>query len=74
MPSLPNLSGREVIRIFEKQGYMRMRQRGSHVVMRKGSIVCVIPDHREIKTGTLSGIIRQAGISPVVFWEWIKKY
>ncbi len=31
--------------------------------MRRGSSVCVVPDHRELKTGTLSGILKQAGLS-----------
>jgi hypothetical protein len=31
--------------------------------MRRGSSGCVIPNHREIKTGTLSGALRQAGVS-----------
>ncbi|MCW5556831.1 MAG: type II toxin-antitoxin system HicA family toxin [Verrucomicrobiae bacterium] len=31
--------------------------------MRRGSAGCVVPNHREIKTGTLAGVLRQAGIS-----------
>jgi len=31
--------------------------------MRRGIIGCVIPMHREIKIGTLTGILRQAGVS-----------
>ena len=37
------------------------RQRGSHVVMRRGPSVSVVPDHRELKTGTLFGVLKQAG-------------
>jgi predicted RNA binding protein YcfA (HicA-like mRNA interferase family) len=40
-----------------------MRQRGSHVVMRRGAAGCVVPLHPEVKRGTLAGIIRQAGLS-----------
>ncbi len=39
------------------------RQRGSHVVLRRGSVGCVVPDHRELKTGTLAGVLKQAGVS-----------
>ena len=35
--------------------------------MRRGSSGCVVPDHREIKTGTLSGMLKQAGISRAEF-------
>ena len=63
MPKLPVLSGRDVIGILERLGFEQMRQRGSHVVMRRGAAGCVVPLHAEVKRGTLSGIIRQAGLS-----------
>jgi len=44
-------------------GFEDVRQRGSHLVMRRGESGCVIPMHAEIKTGTLSGILKQAGVS-----------
>ena len=31
--------------------------------MRRGSAGCVVPNHRELKTGTLSGVLKQAGVS-----------
>lgn len=62
-PSLPHLSGAEVVRALEKLGFVSARQRGSHVVMRKGPNGCVVPMHRELKVGTLSGIVKQAGVS-----------
>ncbi|WP_438873996.1 type II toxin-antitoxin system HicA family toxin [Thiohalocapsa halophila] len=34
------------------------RERGSHIVMRRGSSGCVVPDHRELKLGTLSGFLK----------------
>jgi predicted RNA binding protein YcfA (HicA-like mRNA interferase family) len=39
------------------------RQRGSHIVLRRGSSGCVVPNHRELKTGTLAGVLKQAGVS-----------
>ena len=44
-----------------------VRQRGSHVVMRRGSSGCVVPLHREVKRGTLGGILRQAGVDVEAF-------
>jgi predicted RNA binding protein YcfA (HicA-like mRNA interferase family) len=73
MPKLPPLSGREVISILEAHGYERKRQRGSHVIMRNGPSVCVVPDHKELKTGTLAGILRQAGVAPQTFAEWVNQ-
>lgn len=63
MPKLPVVSGREAIRALERLGFVVVRQRGSHLVMRRGSSGCVVPDHSELKTGTLAGILKQAGIS-----------
>ncbi|WP_281355353.1 type II toxin-antitoxin system HicA family toxin [Candidatus Methylobacter favarea] len=33
------------------------------MVMRRGSSGCVVPNHLELKAGTLSGVLKQAGIS-----------
>ena len=43
MAELPRISGAEAIRIFESLGYVQVRQRGSHVVLRKQDKGCVIP-------------------------------
>lgn len=63
MPKLPVLSGAEVIRRLERLGFEQVRQRGSHVVLRRGDAGCVVPLHKEVKTGTLAGILRQAGLT-----------
>ena len=63
MPKLPVLSGQQVVSALERLGFTMVRQRGSHVVMRRGSTGCVVPLHRELKTGTLANIIKQAGIA-----------
>ncbi len=31
--------------------------------LRRGSVGCVVPDHKELKTGTLAGVLKQAGVS-----------
>ncbi|MBI3901680.1 MAG: type II toxin-antitoxin system HicA family toxin [Nitrosomonadales bacterium] len=63
MPKLPHISGAQAVKIFERLGFVVMRQNGSHIVLRKGSAGCVVPNHKEIKVGTLAGILRQAGVS-----------
>ena len=32
-------------------------------MLRRGSVGCVVPLHREVKIGTLSGVLRQAGVT-----------
>ena len=63
MPSLPRLSGVEAVRSLERLGFVVARQRGSHIVLRRGSTGCVVPQHHEIKIGTLSGLLKQAGVA-----------
>ncbi len=63
MTKLPRLSGKEVIKALSKIGFIAVRQKGSHVIMIKDAeekIITVVPMHKEIDTGTLLEIIRQA--------------
>ena len=69
MPKLPRISGKECIRALEKLGFHQTRQKGSHVVMRKEFSGCVVPLHKEIKVGTLAGILKQASVAPEEFIE-----
>jgi len=64
MPKLPRVSGAQAIRALGKLGFFQARQRGSHVVLRnEDGRGCVVPLHRELKLGTLAGVLRQAGVS-----------
>jgi predicted RNA binding protein YcfA (HicA-like mRNA interferase family) len=67
MPKLPRLSGAEVVRVLRRLGFEMVRQRGSHVVMRRGAAGCVVPLHAEVKVGTLAGLLRQANVSTEEF-------
>jgi len=69
MARLPVVSGADVVRTLERLGFSVARQRGSHIVMRRGSSGCVVPNHRELKVGTLAGLLKQAGVSTDEFVE-----
>ena len=71
MPDWPHLSGPEIVRALERLGFVR--QRGSHVVMRKGAFGCVVPLHRQVKIGTLAGLVRQAGLDAEEFLAALKR-
>jgi predicted RNA binding protein YcfA (HicA-like mRNA interferase family) len=64
---LRTLSGQAVCAILAQHGFVEVRQRGSHVIMQKqldqSSITVPVPNHSEIRVGTLQSIIRQSGIS-----------
>lgn len=62
MPKLPIVSGRQVVRALEKLGFKVVRQNGSHIVMRRANGGCVVPDHRELKLGTLMGVLKQGAV------------
>ena len=66
MGKLRILSGKDVCQILSSHGFNEVRRRGSHIIMQSkipGSTITVpIPDHQEIKIGTLLSIIRQSGL------------
>ncbi len=76
MPKLRRVSGKETVKALERLGFTVVRQRGSHVVMKKvtpeGAVGCSVPLHRELAVGTLRGILRQAHVSPEEFMEQLK--
>ncbi|MBW4479033.1 MAG: type II toxin-antitoxin system HicA family toxin [Tolypothrix brevis GSE-NOS-MK-07-07A] len=81
MPKLPRIKASEVIRVLEHLGFVQVRQRGSHVILKKQlveeaeeqkviEIGCVVPLHRKtVAVGTLKSILNQAGVSVEEFIE-----
>ncbi|NOX53565.1 MAG: type II toxin-antitoxin system HicA family toxin [Planctomycetes bacterium] len=71
MGSLRVLSGRDVCAILERHGFREVRRRGSHIVMQRvtdrGTTTVPVPDHRELRVGTLRSIIRQSGVPRTEF-------
>jgi predicted RNA binding protein YcfA (HicA-like mRNA interferase family) len=67
------LSGREVVSILEKNGFAEVRRQGSHIVMQRtitaGTITLPVPNHHELKRGTLAAIVRQSRIPREQFEE-----
>ncbi len=71
MGKLRILSGKQVCDILEKHGFIQVRQRGSHIVMQKRlpdtTITVPVPNHAELRIGTLQSIIRQSGLNKSEF-------
>ncbi len=71
MGRLRVLSGRDVCNILSQHGFAEVRRRGSHIVMQKktsdSTITVPVPNHPEIRTGTLLSIIRQSGLPRNLF-------
>ena len=66
-PDLPRISGAEAVRRLERLGFVKARQKGSHVILRRGASGCVVPLHRELKLGTLANVLKQAGVDAAEF-------
>lgn len=71
MAKLRIFSGREICAILVQHGYEEIRQSGSHIIMQKktktSTITIPIPNHKEIRTGTLMSIIRQSRLNRTLF-------
>jgi predicted RNA binding protein YcfA (HicA-like mRNA interferase family) len=65
MTKLPRVSGQECLSVLLKLGFFLRRQTGSHMIVRRQEPHCqvVIPNHKELDSGTLRAIIRQTGLS-----------
>jgi predicted RNA binding protein YcfA (HicA-like mRNA interferase family) len=63
MTRLPQISGRELVRVLEKLGYRNARQKGSHMrLLHRDRKPLSVPDHKIIGKGLLHKILRDAGI------------
>lgn len=67
MTKVPSLGFDQVIRALERDGWIVVRQRGSHIRLAKRvpgeTLKLVVPAHRPIKRSTLSHILKQARLT-----------
>lgn len=68
MPSIPQISGKEVVKALEKIGFVISRQKGSHIrlVKMRGGIkqLVTVPNHKVIRKGTLlNGILKPVSLT-----------
>jgi predicted RNA binding protein YcfA (HicA-like mRNA interferase family) len=65
MASLPVVSEEQAVRAFQRAGWLRDRQRGSHVILIKQghSASLSVPQHRELAPGTLRSLLRAGGMT-----------
>jgi predicted RNA binding protein YcfA (HicA-like mRNA interferase family) len=71
MGRLRSLSGSVVCGILRQHGFVKVRQRGSHIIMQlrteDSTVTVPVPNHPSIRRGTLRSIIRQSGLSRLEF-------
>lgn len=72
-PSLPVVSGIEMIKALNHAGFIQISQRGSHVKLRhEEGLIVIVPLHKELAKGTLRSILRQADIEVNEFIKLFK--
>lgn len=67
MPKLPSVSGKTTLRFLEKRGFYSDHVSGSHHILKHPDrtelrVVVAIHGNRNLPTGTLRAILRQADI------------
>lgn len=65
LSKIPSISGAQAVATFKKAGWTLARQHGSHAIMVKEGreAILTIPQHRELKRGTLKAILTASGLS-----------
>ena len=60
-----DVSGQELVKVLVRLGFVVNRQKGSHIVLRRGDPYArvVVPDHKCIRPGTLRQILAEAGLT-----------
>jgi len=78
MPKLPVISGKKLVKVLSKIGFYVVKQEGSHIKMVRfsplGKQTVIIPNHKEIKKGTLrNGILGPINLSTEEFIKLLRK-
>jgi predicted RNA binding protein YcfA (HicA-like mRNA interferase family) len=76
MAKLPtDLSGRDVRAALERAGFVFRRQTGSHMMLRRDEPYAraVVPDHKQVRSGTPRRIIADAGLTVEQFVELLRR-
>jgi predicted RNA binding protein YcfA (HicA-like mRNA interferase family) len=60
-----DLSGQELVKVPLRVGFVVNRQRGSYIILRCGTphARLVVPDHKQVRSGTLRQILNEAGLT-----------
>ena len=76
MPQLRKVSGKDCVKILCNHfGFKVLLQKGSHIILKKkipeGNIGTVVPNHEELKIGTLKSVLRLARVEEEDFASYL---
>jgi predicted RNA binding protein YcfA (HicA-like mRNA interferase family) len=69
MAKLPRVTGQQMVRFLQREGFQLLRIRGSHNYLTNGELRTSVPVHgnSDLKIGTLRGILRDVQMAPSEF-------
>ncbi len=75
MTKFPVVSGKQFLKFLQNQGFQKIRQKGSHIVMRKDGIArpLVVPNDKEVSIGVVKNNLKTAGIAEADFTAAMRK-
>ncbi len=75
MPKIPPVPPEKMIKILKAVGFVEVRQKGSHVILKKGKKLMVVPVHKgkPLKRGLVRLIIKEVGISREEFFKLLEE-
>jgi len=75
MTKIPSVSYQDVIHALQRDGWVVVRQKGSHIRLQKHTpaetLKLTVPAHRPVKRSTLSHILKYAGLSVEDFLQYL---
>jgi predicted RNA binding protein YcfA (HicA-like mRNA interferase family) len=68
---IPVVRSNQLLKALESVGFREVNRTGSHVKLRRGSQIAIVPDHgsKDVPLGTLRSVLKQAGLSIEEFRE-----
>ncbi len=76
MSNFPSVKAKDFIKVIEKLGFYLDRQKGSHAIYKNSQgqrVVVPIHSGKDIKQGTLMGMIQDIGLKKETFFELLRK-
>ena len=66
MPKLPQISGWKIVKLLQKEDWEVISQKGSHTKLSRnsdlGKVTVIVPQHKVLKKGTLSSILKMSNL------------
>jgi predicted RNA binding protein YcfA (HicA-like mRNA interferase family) len=73
---VPSLAYHQIIAALQRDGWVVVRQRGSHIRLQKHQgndlLKLTVPAHRPVKRSTLSRILKTANLSAAAFTKLVR--